>query len=98
MTVMSVRLSEQELKRLRAVAEREHKEQSSIVRELLMEGLKYKMLMAYRQGNVSLGWFSRILGINFSVAIDLLASVGIPAPVTYDEYLQGITTAKRSIH
>ena len=48
MPVMSVRLSEQELKRLKTLAKEEDKEKSSVARELLMDGLKYKMLLAYK--------------------------------------------------
>ena len=47
MPVMSVRLTEQELKRLKALAAEEEREQSSVARELLMDGLKYKMLLSY---------------------------------------------------
>ncbi len=43
MSVMSVRLTTEDVKRLQAVAEQEHKERSAVVRELLREGLKYKM-------------------------------------------------------
>ncbi len=47
MPVMSVRLTEQELKRLKTLAAEEKREQSSVARELLMDGLKYKMLVGY---------------------------------------------------
>jgi predicted DNA-binding protein len=47
MPVMSIRLSEKELKRLKALAKEEDKEKSSLARELLANGLKYKMLLAY---------------------------------------------------
>ena len=46
MPVMSIRLNEKELKRLKTLAE-EDKEKSSLARELLANGLKYKMLLAY---------------------------------------------------
>ena len=41
MPVMSIRLSEKELKRLRTLAKEEDKEKSSLARELLKDGLKY---------------------------------------------------------
>ncbi len=52
MPVMSIRLSEQELKRLKTLAKEEEKEKSSVARELLMDGLKFKMLLAYREQGV----------------------------------------------
>ena len=97
MPVMSVRLSEEELKRLRALADQEHKEKSSVARELLMDGLKYKMLLSYKEGKGSLAKLSKTLGMSLSEAIDLLASFGIQSPITYDDYLQGLETARKTI-
>ena len=97
MSVMSVRLTTEDVRRLRAVAEREHKERSAVVRELLREGLKYKMLLAYREGTASISQVSRILELSLSETIELLANFGIPSPVSYDDYLQGMETARQVI-
>lgn len=97
MPVMSVRLSEQELKRLKTLAKEEDKEKSSIARELLIDGLKFKMLLAYKEGKVSLAKLSRTLGMNLSEAIDLLSSFGLQSPISYDDYLQGLETARKAI-
>ena len=98
MPVMSVRLSEQELKQLKSLAEVEDKEKSSVARELLMDGLKYKMLLAYKDGKVSLSKLSKGLKMTLSEAVDFLASFGLQAPINYDDYLQGIDTARKAIH
>ena len=97
MPVMSIRLSEQEMKRLQALADEEDKEKSSVARELLMDGLKYKMLLGYKEGRVSLAKLSKTLGMSLSEVIDLLASFGLQSPVSYDEYLQGMATARKAI-
>jgi len=97
MPVMSIRLSEQELKRLKTLAKEEEKENSSVARELLMDGLKYKMLLAYKEGKVSLAKLSKTLGISLSEAIDLLALFGLQSPISYDDYLQGVETARKAI-
>ena len=97
MPVMSVRLSEQELRRLKAVAAQEHREKSSVVRELLMEGMKYKALLAYREGTLSLSVLSRTLGMSLSEAVDLLAMFGLQAPLSYDDYLHGLETARKAV-
>jgi len=97
MPVMSIRLSEQELKRLKTLAKEEEKENSSVARELLMDGLRYKMLLAYKEGKVSLAKLSKTLGISLSEAIDLLALFGLQSPITYDDYLQGVETARKAI-
>jgi|SRR3972149_3080267 len=97
MPVMSIRLSEQEMKRLQTLADEEDKEKSSVARELLMDGLKYKMLLGYKEGRVSLAKLSKTLGMSLSEVIDLLSSFGLQSPITYDEYLQGMATARKAI-
>src|SRR3989344_2324956 len=89
MPVMSVRLSEKEAKLIQSIATDEDKEKSSEARELIMDGIKYKMLLSYKQGKASLGTLAKKLGMSISEALDLLASLGIPAPISYDDYLQG---------
>ena len=98
MPVMSVRLSEQEFKRLSAVAAEETKEKSSVVRELLMDGLKYKMLLAYKEGKASLATLSRTLRMSVSEVVDFLEAFGLQAPLSYDDYLKGLETARKAIH
>jgi hypothetical protein len=97
MPVMSVRLSEEEFRRLRAVAEQEDKEKSSLARELLMNGLSYKMLLGYKEGKISLSTLSKGLGMSFSETLDFLAVFGLQAPLSYDDYLQGLQTARRVV-
>ena len=94
---MSLRLSEEELKRLKALAKAEEKEQSAQARELLAEGLKYKMLLRYREGKISLGMLSEALELCLSETLDLLASLGISAPISYDDYLLGREAARKHI-
>ena len=97
MPVMSVRLTEQELKRLKALAAEEEREQSSVARELLMDGLKYKMLVAYKEGKVSLAKLSKMLGMTLSEVVDLLSSFGLQSHISYDDYLQGVEAARKAI-
>ena len=95
MPVMSVRLSDKEVKLIQALAQEEDKEKSSEARELMLDGIKYKMLLGYKQGKVSLGMLAKKLGMSLSDVLDLLASLGIPAPISYDDYLQGLETARK---
>jgi hypothetical protein len=97
MPVMSVRLSEQEFERLTALAREEEREKSVVARQLLMDGLKYKLLQGYREGTVSLSKLSHALDMSFSETVDLLAAFGLPAPIRYDEYLKGRAVARRAI-
>ena len=97
MPVMSIRLSEKELKRLKALAKEEDKEKSSLARELLANGLKYKMLLAYKGAKVSVAKLSKSLDLSLSEAIDLLSLFGLQSPISYDDYLQGVETARKVI-
>ena len=89
MPVMSVRLSDKEVKRVMDLAKQEDKEKSSEARELMMDGIKFKLLLGYKQGNVSLGILAKKLDLTLSEAIDFLALLGVPAPISYDDYLSG---------
>lgn len=98
MAVMSIRLSVSEEKRLKAMAAREDKEKSKVARELMMDGLKFQMLLAYKEGRTSLSGLSKTLDMSLSEAIDFLASFGLEAPVNYDDYLAGADTARKVVH
>lgn len=97
MPVISFRLSDQELRRLQAIAREEDKEKSSVARELFAEGIKFKTLLSYKEGKVTLSQLGRTLGMNISQALDFLSMFGIQSPVSYDDYLQGRATAKKVI-
>ncbi len=97
MPVMSLRLSELELGRLKSIAREESKEKSSVARELLADGIKFKTLLAYKEGKVSLSKLGKTLGMNVSQAIDFLSTFGIQSPVSYSDYLQARATAKKAI-
>ncbi|MBI4179573.1 hypothetical protein HY522_09155 [bacterium] len=94
---MSLRLSDRELKHLQALAKEEDKEKSSMARELLSDGFKFKMLVAYKEGHVTLSKLGRSLGMTLSQTLDFLSSFGIQAPIDYDDYLRGGETARRAV-
>lgn len=98
MPVMSVRLSGAEEKQLKALAAEEDKEKSKVARELMMDGLKFKMLLAYKEGRVTLSKLSKTLGMSLSEAVDFLASFGLESPLTYDDYLAGSDAARKAVH
>ena len=89
MTVMSLRLSDRELRMVQSLSKTESKERSKVVRELLEEGWVFHMLQRYREGKLSLGRMARTLGKSLSETIDLLGEFGQPAPIDYEDYLQG---------
>jgi hypothetical protein len=61
-------------------------------------GSRRQMLLGYREGKVSLAKLSKTLDLTVSEAVDLLTEFGLESPVSYDEYLQGLSTARKVIH
>lgn len=93
MTVMSLRLTDRELRMIQGLSRAESKERSKVVRELLEEGWMFHMLRLYREGTLSLGRLAKRLNRSLSETIDLLSEFGQPAPIDYEDYLKGRKTA-----
>ncbi len=93
MTVMSLRLTDRELRMIQGLSRAESKERSKVVRELLEEGWMFHMLRLYREGKLSLGRLAKYLNRSLSETIDLLSEFGQPAPIDYEDYLKGRKTA-----
>ena len=91
--VMSVRLDNKTLRRLRELSNRENKEVSTMARELIDQGLELVTLREYREGKLSLGLVAKRLDMSLSEVIDLLAELGVRSPMEYDDYLQSYATA-----
>lgn len=89
MGVMSLRLTDDELRRISALAAQEKKEKSAAARELLDAGWTFRWLKDYHHGKISLGKAAEKLGMSVSEVIDLLSELGIQAPLRYDDYLKG---------
>jgi predicted transcriptional regulator len=96
MPVISVRLGDKELRRLESVAKQEDKDRSAAARELLNDGYRFKLLVRYREGRTSLGQLSEGMDLAASEVLDLLAELGLPSALAYDDYLQGFANLDRS--
>ncbi len=89
MAVMSLRLNEEERKKITALASQEKKEKSAAARELINAGWTFRWLMEYHRGRISLGKTAERLQVSMSDVLDMLAEMGIQNPLRYDEYLEG---------
>ena len=92
---MSVRIDEEGMRRLRALAQQEKKELSAVARELMDHGWVFLMLREYRQGKISLGLLAKRLRVPLAEAIDLLSDLGVRSPLEYDDYLKSYRNARR---
>ncbi len=89
MGVISLRLKDRELKRINELSKMEHKDKSTIARELLEHGWDFLMVKYYKEGKLSLSGLASKIGISVSETIDLLSGLGIEVPIDYDDYLKG---------
>lgn len=93
---MSIRLSEKEKEQIKRIAKEEGKDQSSVVRELIKYGEKYRTINNYREGKISLGQVAEELEISIREAMDLLTEHGIKTDIDHDELLQGHENLKQT--
>ncbi len=92
--VLSVRLEEKSMNRLRDRAQEEGKELSAVARELIDEGLVLAAMREYREGKLSLGTLASRTGRSVSEAIGVLAELGVGSPIEYEEYMEGLDAAR----
>jgi predicted HTH domain antitoxin len=95
MAVMSLRLGKEEIEHISKISNQEKREKSASARELLNAGWTFRWLKLYRLGKVSLGKTAEQLNLSVGEVIDLLAELGIEAPIKYDDYLEGFESLKR---
>jgi len=94
MGVISLRLKDRDMERIDELSKLEHKEKSTIARELLEYGWDFLMLRYYKEGKLSLEGLAKKLNISISEAIDLLAELGIESPIEFEDYLKGFAVFK----
>jgi len=94
MGVISLRLKDKVLKRISELSRLESKDKSTIARELLEYGWEFLMIKYYKEGKLSLEGLAGKLDVSMSEAIDVLAELGIEAPIAFDDYLKGFEVFK----
>lgn len=77
MCVISLRLKNSELRRIDDLSSEEHKGRSAVVRQLIRQGLRFRMLKQYGEKKLSLGNLAKSLDISVGEAIDMLAEFEI---------------------
>jgi predicted HTH domain antitoxin len=71
-TVVTVRLSKRDLKRVEAVRTLEKVDRSTLVKEFIEEGLRDRVLRLYSKGKLSAGKSAEILGVSLREFLELL--------------------------
>lgn len=89
MGIISLRLKDREIKRIEELSKTQYKDKSTVARELLEYGWQFLMVKFYKEGKLSLATLASKLDVSISETIDLLAELGVKAPIDYDDYLKG---------
>ena len=95
MSVLSIRLKEKELERIKELSRLRKEDKSTVARELMDFGWDYFMVKLYKDKKISLGTLSEKLELSMSETIDRLAEFGVTAPIDYEEYLKGFESLKK---
>ena len=89
MSVLSIRLKEKELERIKELSKLRNEDKSTVAKELMDFGWDFLMVKLYKDGKLSLGRLSKKLDLSMSETIDRLAEFGVTAPIEYEDYLKG---------
>jgi len=95
MSVMSLRLSKEQIVQISKLSAQKKEGKSKVVRELLQEGWIFHWLKLYHAGKVSLGKMREELVLSVSEVLDLLSEFGIESTIRYDDYLLGIQNLRK---
>ena len=94
MTVVSTRLSHNQVDYIEKLSKKEGKKKGEVLRELIRYGFYYLTIHDYKQGKISLGKLAKELSLSISDVFDLLKDFGITAPIEFEDYLQGYAVLK----
>ena len=77
-TVVTVRLSKRNLRRVEAVRALENVDRSTLLKEFIEDGLQERVVRLYEKGKISSGRGAEILGISLREFLELLERKGVP--------------------
>jgi len=77
-TVVTVRLSGRDLKRVEAVRVLENVDRSTLIKEFIEDGLRRRVVHLYQRGKLTAGRAAEILGIPLREFLEILEREGVP--------------------
>ena len=88
MSLLSIRLKEKGLERIKELSKLRKEDKSTAAKQLMDFGWDYLMVKLYKDGKLSLGKLSEKLELSMSETLDRLAEFGVTAPIEYEDYLK----------
>ena len=77
-TVVTVRLSSRDLKRVEAVRVLENVNRSTLIKEFIEDGLRRRVIRLYQRGKLTAGRAAEILEIPLREFLEILEREGVP--------------------
>lgn len=91
-SVVTVRLSRRDLKRLEAVRALEKVDRSTLFKEFIEDGLRHRVVHLYDEGKVSAMWAAEVLGVSLREFLELLERKGISVNWDFEGALDYLRT------
>jgi len=92
---LSIRIDEEDYNFVKKIAKEHQEEISKSVRELVNLGRLMFALDQYKKSKISIGKAAEVAGVSISEMMNMLSEFGIPSNVTYEDYLEGLETARK---
>jgi len=77
-SIVTVRLSGRDLKRVEAVRMLENVDRSTLIKEFIEDGLRRRVVSLYQRGKISAGRATEILGFSLREFLEMLEREGVP--------------------
>lgn len=94
---MTVRLPLEDIKIIEEISEREKKDKSTTVRDLVELGKIYFAIVQYRENKISIGKAAEIAGLTISEMMNLLSKLGIQNNLDLLDYMESQKFAEEII-
>ena len=88
-SVMTVRLPLEDLKVVEEISQKQKKDKSTTVRDLVELGKIYFAINQYKDNKISIGKAAEIAGLTISEMMELLSKLGIQSNLDLKDYLEG---------
>ncbi len=96
-SVMTVRLTQEDMEAIEDISERRKKDKSTTVRELVELGKIYFAITEYKENKISIGKAAEIAGLAMSEMMDLLSKLGMQSSLDLSDYIEGQKLAEKIV-
>ncbi len=92
---LSIRMADRDYRFLSTLAEEDHEDVSSKVRELVDLGRVMLAIEKYRKSEASIEKAAKIAGVSISKMMDIFKENGVEANLEHEDYLKGLKALRK---